>query len=151
MFIQSTGWLIQSGCLVVPTETQVISRRIGLHFVMAHNDQIMHFDLATSRSGPPQCSGRPPALSNGANVEDGPVRGNALTSDSAGGNSLLVRQAQGQPSSFNPTRERSVTPRRGGPPIMIRSGSSPPERDRALDMVRMRSQRQMPNDAQYWM
>ena len=34
---------------------------------------------------------------------------------------------------------------------MLRSGSSPPERDRALVIVRMRSQRQMPTTEQHWL
>ena len=106
--------------------------------MVSNDEQIMRFDIATPR---PQ--------NNGAGGDR--VRGKAQTSDSAGGDSLLLRQARGPPSSVTPARERSVTPRRGGPLTMLRSGSSPPERERATNVVRMRSQRQMPSNEQYWM
>ena len=118
---------------------------------MPNDGQIMHFDITTPRPGPQQCSGQPLATIEGPSAGGNPVRGDAHMSGGAGGDSLQLHQAQGQPSSFNPVRERSVTPRRGGPLMMLRGGSSPPERDRALNIVQMRSQRQMPSNEQYWL
>ena len=72
-------------------------------------------------------------------------------SDGAWGDPLQLRRANGIPSSFTPARERSVTPRRGGPLTVLRGGSSPPERERALDLLRTRSQRPTRSNEQFWM
>ena len=108
------------------------------------NEQIVHFDIATPRPGPQ------------SNEEQGaggnPVHGDVHMSGGAGGNPVQLRQAQGLPSSFNPHgRERSVTPRRSAPLWQLRSGSSSPERERAVNALRMRTQRQMSGNEHFWM
>ena len=112
---------------------------------MANDDHTMRFSIATPRTGPQL------AQLEGPRAGGDPVRGNAHMSDGAGGDSLQPRQAQGLPSSFAPARDRSNTPRRGGPLAALRSGSSPPERERALGVIRQRYQRQTPSGEQYWM
>ena len=117
---------------------------------MANDGQIVHFDIATPRPGPQECSGRPLAQLEGPRAGGDPVRGDAHMSVGVGGDSLQLRQAQGLPSSFIPARERSVTPRRGVPLTALRSGSTPPERQRALGLIQTRSRRQAPTAETYW-
>ena len=64
---------------------------------MANDGQIVHFNLATPRPGPQQRDGQPLAQIEGPQAGEGPVRGDAYTSDGAGGDSLQLRQAQGFP------------------------------------------------------
>ena len=116
-----------------------------------NNDQLMHFSIHTPRQDPQESSGRPLAAIEGNGAGGDPVHGNVHRSDGAGGDSMRIRQAQGLPASFNPARERSVTPRRGAPQNMLRGGSSPPERERALGVIPRVSQRQMPSSEQFWM
>ena len=118
---------------------------------MANNDQLMHFDISTPRLGPQQSSGRPLALADVMRAGGNPVHGNVHMPGGAGGDSMQTRQALGVPASFHPGRDRSVTPRRGGPLAMLRSGSSPPERGSALSVFQPGSRRQMPDSGQFWM
>ena len=79
------------------------------------------------------------------------MRGDVHMPGDAGGDPMQTRQALGVPGSIHPGRDRSTTPRRGGPLAMIRSGSSPPERGSALSMCRPSSRRQMPDNGQFGM
>ena len=117
---------------------------------MADNDQLMHFDISTPRLAQ-QSSGRPLALADAMGAGGNPVHGNVHMPGGAGGDSMQIRQALGVPGSFHPGRDRSVTPRRGGPLAMLRSGSSPPERGSALSVFQPGSQRQMPDGGQFGM
>ena len=110
-----------------------------------------HFNLVTPQPEPQQRDDQIPAQLEGPQAGEGSTRGDMHMSGGAGGDPLQLRRANGIPSSFNPARERSVTPRRGGPLTVLRGGSSPPERERALNIVRMRSQRQMSSNEQFWM
>ena len=115
---------------------------------MTNPNQLLHFDISTPR-GPQPVDGQPLALmvDNGAGGD--PVHRNMHLLGGAGGDPTQFRQARGLPASFNPERERSVTPRRNGTLAQLRSGSSPPERGGALSMFQ--SRRQRPDTEQFWM
>ena len=117
---------------------------------MTDSNQILHFDIATPRPGPQQCSGRPLAIAEEAGAGGDPVHGDVHMPDGAGGNPMQLIQAQGPPASLAPRRDRdrSVTPRRGHL-LALRSGSSPPERERALNPFQRSLPMQMPNGEQY--
>ena len=113
---------------------------------MTNPNQLLHFDISTPR-GPQPADGQPLAImGDGAGRE--PMQRNLHLLTGAGGDPTQLRQARGLPASFNPERERSVTPRRGGALALLRSGSSPPERREALSMFQ--SWRQRPDTEQFW-
>ena len=106
-----------------------------------------HFDISTPR-GPQPADGQPLAImGDGAGRE--PMQRNLHLLTGAGGDPTQLRQARGLPASFNPERERSVTPRRGGALALLRSGSSPPERREALNVFQPWRQ-QRPDAEQFW-
>ena len=108
---------------------------------MANADQTMHYDIATPRLVDQQGSGRPHAeaetpetrgelvpgnmhvLAGTLRAEGDLLRGNVQRLDGAGGDSSQYRPSLGAPSNYRPIRDRSVTPRRGGPLVALRSGS----------------------------
>ena len=114
---------------------------------MADNNPILHFNIATPRPGPQQCSGRPLVIAEDAGAGGNPMHGDVHMPDGAGGNPMQLLQAQGPPAILAPRRDRSVTPRRGHL-LALRSGSSPPERERALSLFQRSLPMQMPNGEQ---
>ena len=114
---------------------------------MANLDQSLHFNISTPR-GAPSANGQPMAVMDEDGAGREPVRRSAQALEGARGDPARLRQAHGHPTSLNPERERSTTPRRDGALALLRSGSSPPERRHALGMFQ--SWRQRPDTEQFW-
>ena len=121
---------------------------------MANNDQLMHFDISTPRLGPQQSSGRPLAFAanaaGAAGAGGGPVHGDVRMLSGAGSDPMQYRRANGQPSSFQPGRDGSRTPRRDGAIALLRGERSPSERGEALSLYQAGQRRQTPMGRQFW-
>ena len=107
-------------------------------------EDIQHFDISSPRLLPPpqqQSGARALAIAaNGAGAAGAgsdPVHGDVRMLSGAGSDPVRYRRATGQPSSFQPGRDRTHTPRRDGALALLRGESSPPERGDALSLFRL--------------
>ena len=120
-------------------------------------ENIQHFDISSPRLLPPpqqQSSARALAVTaNGAGAAGAgsdPVHGDVRMLSGAGSDPMQYRRANGQPSSFQPGRDGSRTPRRDGALALLRGESSPPERGEALSLYQAGQQRHTPMGRQFW-
>ena len=112
-----------------------------------NNEQLVHFDIATPRGADDGMdgAGREPVRRS---LQSLGGAGREPVHSGAGREPVQLRRAQGQPSTFNPERDRSTTPRREATLALIRGGSSPPERRHALGMMQHLGRR--PDAEQFW-